>query len=58
MDIDISRLRDDMEDYYGTAIFCGMPMAVIELTQAQNASPQELVDMAQDAGFDLSRYET
>lgn len=58
MDIDISRLRDDMEDYYGTAIFSGMPMAVIELTQAQNASPQELVDMAQDAGFDLSRYET
>ena len=57
MDIDISRLRDDLEDYYGTAMFSGMPMAVIELSQAETASPQELVDMAQRAGFDLGRYE-
>ena len=57
MDLDISRLRDDLEDYYGTAMFSGMPMAVIELSQAQSASPQELVDMAQRAGFDLGRYE-
>ena len=58
MDIDVSRLRDDLEDYYGTAMFSGMPMAVIELSQAETASPQELVDMAQRAGFDLGRYET
>ena len=57
MDIDISKLRDDLEDYYGTAMFSGMPMAVVELSQAQTASPQELVDMAQRAGFDLGRYE-
>ena len=57
MDIDVSRLRDDLEDYYGTAMFSGMPMAVVELSQAQTASPQELVDMAQRAGFDLGRYE-
>ena len=58
MDLDISRLRDDLKDYYGTAMFSGMPMAVIELSQAETASPQELVDMAQRAGFDLGRYET
>ena len=58
MDIDISRLRDDLEDYYGTAMFSGMPMAVIELSQAGTASPQELVDMALRAGLDLGRYET
>lgn len=57
MDIDISRLRDDLQDYYGAAVFSGMPMAVIELSQAETASPQELVDMAQRAGFDLGRYE-
>ncbi len=57
MDIDVSRLRGDLEDYYGTAVFSGMPMAVIELGQAQSASPQELVDMARRAGFDLGRYE-
>lgn len=58
MDLDISRLRDDLEDYYGTAMFSGMPMAVIELSQAETASPQELVDMALRAGLDLGRYET
>jgi hypothetical protein len=57
MDIDVSRLRDDLEDYYGTAMFSGMPAAVIELTQAESSSPQELVDMALRAGFDLGRYE-
>ena len=57
MEIDLSRLRSDLEDYYGTAVFSGMPMAVIELGQAQSASPQELVDMARRAGFDLDRYE-
>lgn len=57
MEIDLSRLRSDLEDYYGTAVFSGMPMAVIELGQAQSASPQELVDMALRAGFDLGRYE-
>lgn len=57
MEIDLSRLRSDLEDYYGTAAFSGMPMAVIELGQAQSASPQELVDMALRAGFDLGRYE-
>jgi hypothetical protein len=58
MDIDLGRLRDDLEEYYGTAVFSGMPMAVVELSQAQTASPQELVDMARRAGFDLGRYET
>ena len=58
MDIDVSRLRRDLEDYYGTAVFSGMPMAVIELTQAEKASPRELVDMALRAGFDLGRYES
>lgn len=58
MELDISKLRNDLEDYYGTAMFSGMPMAVVELTQAQTASPRELVDMAQQAGFDLDRYET
>ena len=57
MEIDLSRLRSDLEDYYGTAVFSGMPMAVIELGQAQSASPQELVDMARREGFDLGRYE-
>ncbi len=57
MEIDVSALRADLEDYYGAAVFSGMPAAVIELSQAGTASPQELVDMALRAGFDLGRYE-
>ena len=57
MDIDISRLRSDLEDYYGTAMFSGFPAAVIELTQVESASPQELVELSRRAGFDLNDYE-
>ena len=57
MEIDISALRQDLEDYYGTAMCSGFPMAVVELTQVENASPQELVELSQRAGFDLCRYE-
>ncbi len=57
MELDISKLRACLEDYYGTAVFSGLPMAVTELAQVQNASPQELVDMAQRAGIDLELCE-
>ena len=57
MDIDISRLRSDLEDYYGSAMFSGFPAAVVELTQVENGSPQELVELSRRAGFDLNDYE-
>ena len=43
MDIDISRLRSDLEDYYGSAAFSGFPAALVELSQR--------------AGLDLNDYE-
>ena len=57
MDIDISKLRSDLEDYYGSAMFSGFPAAVVELSQVENASPQELVELSRRAGFDLNDYE-
>lgn len=57
MDIDISRLRSDLEDYYGSAAFSGFPAALIELSQVESASPQELVELSQRAGLDLNDYE-
>ena len=32
MYLDIERLRNDMEDYYGIAMFSGFPMAVMDLS--------------------------
>lgn len=57
MELDVSKLRDDLVEYYGTAMCGGLPMAVLELSQAQSASPQELVELALREGFDLGRYE-
>ncbi len=57
MDIDISKLRSDLEDYYGSAMFSGFPAAVVELSQVECASPQELVELSRRAGFDLNDYE-
>ena len=55
-EIDISRLRRDLEDYYGTAMFSGFPMAVMDLPKVERMSAQELVELAQKNGIDLRKY--
>ncbi len=51
------RLRDDMRDYFGTAMFNGNPMAMMELEEAERASANELRDLARRHGVDTSPYE-
>ena len=58
MEIDIEKLRKDLIDYYGTAMFNASPLAIIELTKVENASPQELINIALKTNFDLTEYET
>ena len=55
-EIDVSRLRRDMKDYYGTAMFNGFPMAVMDLSKVERLSDQELVELAQRNGVDLRKY--
>ena len=55
-EIDIDRLRRDMKDYYGTAMFNASPMAVMDLSRVERASDMEIVEMAQKNGIDLSDY--
>ena len=55
-EIDVSRLRRDMEDNYGTAMFNGFPMAVMDLAKVERMSDQELVELAQKKGVDLRKY--
>jgi hypothetical protein len=54
-DIDLDRLRNDLMDHYGTATGF-FPMAFMDVSKVQDASAQELVDMAEDAGIDVTRY--
>ena len=57
MVIDIDALRRDLIDYYGTAMTSGFPMAMMNLSKVENASPEELVSIARANGFDLSKYQ-
>ena len=56
MELDIERLRNDLMNYFGTAMFSGFPMAVIELSKIENASDEEILEIAQNNNFDLGNY--
>lgn len=53
--IDYEKLRKELIDYFGTA-FTLNPMAMVDLLRVQNASDEELVDIALKNNFDLNRY--
>ena len=55
--IDGNRLKADLIDYFGTAMFNSSPIAMIELERVQNAWGDELVEIALENGFDLRKYE-
>lgn len=54
--IDTEKLRKDLINYFGTAVFSGMPMAVIDLSKAERASEDELMQLAYKNGFDPEDY--
>ena len=56
MNLDYRRLRDDLENYFGTAITNGYKQAIIDLVQVQTCPPMDLVQIAQNYGFDLNEY--
>lgn len=45
---DNERLRREVEDYYGTAMFNGFPMAMMDLEKTRRASDEELVQIARE----------
>ena len=54
--IDTDRLRRDLMDYYGTAMFNGFPMAVFDLSRIERASDEELIEIALNNGVELGEY--
>lgn len=56
MNIDVEKLRDDLEYYFGSATPM-YPLAYADVIEVQNASPNELLNIAINNGFDLSDYE-
>ena len=56
VEIDVNRLRRDMKDDYGTAMFNGFPIAVMDVGNVERLSDRELVELAQKKGVDLRKY--
>lgn len=56
VEIDIERLRNDLKDYYGTAMFAGFSIAMMDLSTVEQASDEVLVKMAEKAKIDLRKY--
>jgi hypothetical protein len=55
--IDVDKLRDYMEDYYGTAAFNGSPAAMVDAWDVDEADPYELCERAEREGIDLTRFQ-
>ena len=56
MILDIERLRKDIIDYYGTAAACCFAPAFLDVSKAENASAEEIIEMAEEAGIDIRKY--
>ncbi len=54
--MDYDRLRRDVEDYYGTAMHGGHPVAVMDLAHVGMLSDEELVEEAEEIGLNLDNY--
>ena len=54
--LDVSRLRKDMENYYGTAMTSVSPIAMFDLNKVKQADDIELVEIAQENGINLWQY--
>lgn len=57
LEIDYERLRADLVDYFGSAIFSVSPLAIMDVTTVENATPEELIRIALKNNFDLSEYQ-
>lgn len=56
--IDIDKLRNDMRDEcFGAYFGGGFGAALIESFDVDKATPEELVEMAQNQGIDLRMYQ-
>ncbi len=54
--IDVDELRADLINYFGTASSYN-PLAIMDLIKVEQASDEEIVQIALKNGFDLMKYE-
>ena len=54
--INVDALREYMRDYYGTAMFSGFPVALLDLSDIDSMDPRELCEKAEEMGINLQRF--
>ncbi len=55
--IDINKLRQDLvDDSLGAAFVGGFGGGFFEASDVKKASPEELIEMARNKGFNLNKY--
>ena len=52
--LEVEKLRSDLIDYFGTAMTNGWRMAEFDISDIQNASPEELIRIAGKCGFNIN----
>lgn len=55
MEIDIEKLREDLINYFGTAMGL-FPVAIMNLSEVQTCSADRLIEIAINNNFDLDKY--
>ncbi len=55
MELDIDRLREDLINYFGTALNY-QEYAMVDLVQIDALDEQELITLAIQNGFDIDKY--
>ena len=54
--IDIERLRRDLMNLYGKALFAGFDAALEDLIEVDKATEQALIEYANKEGIDIYQY--
>lgn len=54
-EIDIEKLRNDLMDYFGTSMGFYL-VATMDLIKVENATAEELINIAMKNNFDLNKY--
>lgn len=54
--LNIWRLRNDLRNYYGSAMLSGIPSLAAEVEALDEAGEEEVLKKAREEGFDLEKY--
>ena len=55
-DYDIEAIRNDLKDYYGTAMINASLLAMVDLINLENKSDYEILRMAVSVGININNY--